>query len=107
MDTDESQAMLIRIDEADLGGRTLELDNLFELEDRLTTALGDLGECDGDDIGRGTATIYLYGPDADAMFVAIEPILRADPLTADATVVIRYGSPGDRERTLRLQNRTR
>ncbi len=73
------------------------LDPLFELEDELISALDgkSLGELDGHEIamdGRD-GTLYLYGPDADALFAAIEPLLKASPVTQGGNATLRYGGP--------------
>src|SRR5688572_4211671 len=55
------------------------LDALFALEDELVALLEgtNLGELDGNEIAidGSDGRIYLYGPDADALFAAIEPVL--------------------------------
>lgn len=51
------------------------------------------GFCDGHNFGVDKVTIVLCGPDADALFAAVEDTLRKDPLTCDAEVTLRYGPP--------------
>jgi hypothetical protein len=53
------------------------------------------GEFDGDEFGGGECTLFMYGPNADRLFSAIEPTLRASPLAAGAVVIKRYGKPTD------------
>ncbi|SKT95035.1 Uncharacterised protein [Mycobacteroides abscessus subsp. massiliense] len=70
------------------------LDFIYEAEDQLAQAISsnDLGEIDGNEIGDGTATIYLYGPSCNAIWNAIEPIARGfSPRPARA--LIRSGGP--------------
>ena len=58
------------------------------------------GEVDGDEFGAGECTLYMYGPDADRLFAAIEPVLRACAHARGGFVIKRYGSasdPGARE----------
>lgn len=70
-------------------------DFLFEAEDHLSAVISGepaLGEVDGNDVGSGTATIYLYGSDCESLWKAIEPTVRAfNP--APATVTVRPGGP--------------
>ena len=56
---------------------------------------GDAGEFDGHEFGDGSCTLFMYGPDADALFAAVEPILRASPLADGAYAVKRYGDVGE------------
>jgi hypothetical protein len=78
------------------------LDPLLELEGELERALAEhpVGELDGDDVGlnpagQPDATIYLYGPDADALYTVVLPVLYASPLTQSCQVTRTYGPPGD------------
>ncbi len=75
------------------------------IEDPLDEALdgSDAGELDGNEIGPEGAVIYLYGPDADRLYAAIEPVLRAAPVPAGSYAVRRYGGPGARETRLPLR----
>jgi len=82
------------------------LERIFALEDLLIAALETqpVGEYDGNEIGAGVATLFLYGPDADALFNAVFPILRTSFLVKDGQIVKRYGPPEDgvREETTQL-----
>ncbi len=71
------------------------------LEGALAAAIevAQAGELDGDEFGAGEATLFMYGPSADLLFAAIEPVLRASPLARNARVVLRYGPPGTAETT--------
>lgn len=75
------------------------LEALHDLETKPIAVLEDtdVGELDGHDvaIGLSDATLYLYGPDADALFSAIAPTLQAEPLTRGATALLRYGEAED------------
>ncbi|MFC8826249.1 hypothetical protein ACFT9I_12965 [Streptomyces sp. NPDC057137] len=51
-----------------------------------------VGEVDGNEFGAGEVTVYAYGPDAQALFGVMEPILRSLPMRP-AHVVLRQGSP--------------
>ncbi|MFI5711553.1 GNAT family N-acetyltransferase [Kribbella sp. NPDC051620] len=63
---------------------------------------GTLGYFDGDEFGGGEAVTYLYGPNADNLYAAIEPRLQAVPLRP-AHVTIRHGAPGTPERICHLR----
>jgi hypothetical protein len=39
----------------------------------------------------------MYGPNADELFGAVEPVLRQSPLVRGGHAVVRYGEPGARE----------
>ena len=71
---------------------------VFELEDALTGAIeaADAGEFDGNDVGQDECILYMYGPDADALFQAIQPILAEHrELVAGGQAFLRYGPPED------------
>jgi hypothetical protein len=64
-----------------------------KLEERIERA--QVGEMDGNEIGEGECTLFMYGPDADQLFAAIEPSLRASRLAKGGTIVKRYGDQDD------------
>ncbi|MFJ9870917.1 hypothetical protein [Streptomyces sp. NPDC101165] len=53
------------------------------------------GEFDGNEFGAGQAVLYAYGPDADALFKAMEPTLRGLPFRP-AHIVVRRGDSESR-----------
>ena len=61
-----------------------------------------LGEYDGNQIGQSGATLFMYGPSADQLFAAVEPVLRTYALCRGARVRIRPGPPGALYREVRL-----
>ena len=71
------------------------------LENRLEAVLevGEQGELDGHETGPENTTLFLYGTDAEALFRALEPVLRDYPLCQGARVTIRQG---DQERQVVL-----
>ena len=73
-------------------GTSIDLQSLATLEDRLIQAIGDAkaGEFDGNQFGANEVTLFAYGPDADRLYAAMEPILRAFP-ARPAQVLVRYG----------------
>ena len=79
--------------------------DVYEIEDQLIEAIekAGVGEFDGNLMGPGEVVLYAYGPDADALFAVMEPILRTVP-AREAYAVKRYGEPGDPDtRELRVE----
>jgi hypothetical protein len=66
----------------------------LERDIRAALGSGSLGALDGNGFGGGEAVLYLYGPDADKLYGAIEAAVRAVPLRP-AHVILRYGDAGD------------
>ena len=91
-------AVLVYLKLSDDGfGSTDERDQIHELSDRLEAAIENnhAGEFDGDEFGEGQCTLFMYGPDADALFGAIEPLLRDSPLSSGGHTIKRYGDAYD------------
>jgi hypothetical protein len=80
----------------DRGGTSEDVVGLDALEDRLVQAIEESGVGEFDGIGRGLGfyDLYMYGPDADALFAAVEPLIRAFPARPGSYAVKRYGEPG-------------
>ncbi len=74
-----------------------DLTPLFSLEDELERAIfkHKVGEYDGNEVGEGEATLYLYGPDAEALFQAVLPILSTSKIVKGGYALKRYGPPAD------------
>jgi hypothetical protein len=77
---------------------------LEALEDQLHSviATANVGEFDGNEIGQGELTLYMYGPDAEKLFAVVAPVLRGAQLTQSAVASVRSGPPGSTARTVRL-----
>lgn len=75
-----------------------------ELADQLEVALSHdpVGEIRGSWQGPEETALFVYGRDAEWMFSAVEPVLRAYPLCQNARVVVRLGSPELAPREIRL-----
>ncbi len=86
-----------------------DLNALYELEDRLTEAIDETGEgeCEGHDITPDLteATIYLYGPDTEFLFVVAQQVIEQAACVRDAIATIRLGPPeeGVPERQARIK----
>lgn len=76
-----------------------DLSPLFEVEDRLETAIAeaDVGEFDGNEIAvdLSDGSLYMYGPDAEALFAVVRPILASAACLSNLRVKLRFGPPGD------------
>lgn len=92
----EEQAVLVNLP---LKGSSDDFASVQELGERLRKHVeaAGVGEFDGDMIGKDRAILYLYGPDADRLWGAIEGLLRSASLPAGAYVVKQYGPPGGPE----------
>ena len=92
----DGEAVLIHLDGQNLPQEVYEEYDLATLEDQLIAVVDSsaLGEFDGNEVGPTEVVLYLYGPDAEALFAAIAPTLRAYPLCKNARVIIRQGGPG-------------
>jgi hypothetical protein len=78
-------------------GAPQEQEALFALQDELATVIENTrsGEFDGDEFGEGECVVYTYGPDADVLFAAIEPVLKASSLARGGYAIKRYGEAAD------------
>jgi hypothetical protein len=98
------QAVLIHLDAMGLPDEVYAEHDLGTLEDRLIEVIepGGLGAYGGNEFGPGVTTVFLSGPDAERLFSAIEPVLRAYPLCRGARVEVRAGGPDTPTRDVAL-----
>ncbi|MFF9983050.1 hypothetical protein [Streptomyces erythrochromogenes] len=92
--TDVEHAVVARYRLADDGlGEPGQREVVRQAQSRLTEAIeqAGVGEFDRNEYGGGEVALYAYGPDADALFAVMAPILHALPFRP-AHVVLRYGS---------------
>ena len=79
-----------------------DLQPVFDLESALEDAIAQAsaGEFDGNEVSvdGGAHALYMYGPDADRLFAAVQPVLDACPFMQGATVTLRYGPPAGETR---------
>jgi hypothetical protein len=61
---------------------------LHRFTDKLDEVLAAarVGEYDGDEFGEGECTLFMYGPDPEAIYRAIEPVLRKSSFLLGAKV---------------------
>lgn len=100
----EEQAVLVYLDGQNLPDEVYDSCDTETLEELLQLVLErtGVGEFDGTETGPTGTCCYLYGPNAERLFEAIELVLKGYPLCQGSRVVIRYGGPGAREREARL-----
>lgn len=94
---DEPDHLRIEVRLADDGfGSDADQQLVDALTDQLTAALErtGTGEFDGHEIGTGWLTLYLYGPDVDAMFEAVRLILRGAALRPGSFAELHHRRPG-------------
>jgi hypothetical protein len=91
---DVEQAVLIRITSLTDPDSGLDL-----IEDPIIDAIetAGVGEFDGNEIGAEGATLFMYGPDADALWDAVDSVVSRSALGPGSHAVKRYGLPGARE----------
>lgn len=77
--------------------KSKELDDLLVVQGELEKAIlaADVGELDGNEIALdgSEAYFFMYGPDADALFGVIKPILEKTSFMHGANVKLQYGAP--------------
>lgn len=75
-----------------------DLSALFALEAELASAIqaNGAGEYDGNEIAAdgSDGTLYMYGPNADALYEAVRATLQSKAFMDGARARIRYGQPG-------------
>lgn len=96
------EGLAIYLDGVDLPDSVYAECSLDELAEHIAAALGGDGEIRGSWGGPRATSLYLYGPDAEAMFTRLQPVFASYPLCQNARVVIRHGNPALGPRTVRL-----
>jgi hypothetical protein len=80
-------------------------DDVYEaLEEQLATAIKEAraGDYDGDEFGSGFCTIYIYGPNADSLFTAVQPVLKKFHAPVGSYLIKRYGKPGAKQERVEI-----
>jgi hypothetical protein len=100
----DEQAVLVYLDGVGLPDEIYEQYDLEQLENQLTEVIEarGVGMYDGNEFGPSEVVLYMYGPDAEALFSAIAPVLRDYPLCRNSKAVIRGGGPESEGREVRL-----
>jgi hypothetical protein len=88
-----AQAVIVRLDHG-VGERQSDQDAIAAVGAELSALLvnSSVGKYDGSECVRSRCALYLYGPDAEALFELVRDILRRSPVTARASVDLRLGS---------------
>ena len=103
MGATEQQAVVVFLKLSDDEfGSFEEREFIFDLEERIRTAVQQEGEYDGHEFGGGWAKLYLYGPDCRQLSARIVPLLRDFRPLPGSYVIQRPGAPGTVESTLRV-----
>ena len=95
----EQQALIVSIQlSCDLGTKQ-ECARVFELEDEIMRQVEEsgTGEYDGNEIGGGYFTLYMYGSSAARLWDLCLPILKNFHPPAGSYAIKRYGKPGARQ----------
>lgn len=93
---DQGVLVHLRLSDSKFGSEA-DLAAIHRLEYELQTAIdrARVGEFDGNEIGEGKCVLYMYGPDADKLFTAIESVLRTSAIAKAGWVIRRYGTADD------------
>jgi len=89
------QAVIVRFL---FNGETIDLEELYSLEDELEDLLDErIGLCDGHEVGGEPAegTLFFYGPDARRLFDTVAPVLRRASFMKRPTATLRFGPAED------------
>ena len=94
----EEQALIVTLTLSPHG----DTERIYALEDKLSAAIkkASAGEFDGDEFGKGTCTLYMYGPDAERLYGAVIQILKEYHPPKASYLVKRFGKPGAREQRI-------
>ena len=87
----------------DTYGSEHEREAVYALQEQLDAAIAeaDAGEFDGNEFGGGKAVLFMYGPDKDRLWSAVEPIAREFPMRP-AFALLRAGGPDMRPEQVHL-----
>jgi hypothetical protein len=90
--TTPEQAVLVHLKNTDIHG-------VFAIEDSLEPAVSEagVGEYDGNEVAvdGSEAVLYAYGPDADALWNVMRPIVESANPPEGSYVIKRYGEASD------------
>lgn len=107
-DLDQQQSLIIKVKLSDDAyGSPDERALLADIEEAIQSRLADggAGVLDGDEFGGGCCTIFLYGPDAEALASVVSEVLDRFTFPAGSELVKRYGPPGSTEVRIALDRK--
>lgn len=83
------------------------LQALHDLEDTLEYVINRnaVGEYDGHEIATDYSAgfLYMYGPNAERLFKAVQPTLSETDFMRGATAKLRFGPPGDGAKEIEVE----
>ena len=90
-----AEAVIVRLDHG-IGQRQSDQEAIAAVGAELSELLSNspVGKYDGSECVRNRCALYLYGPDAEALFQLVRESLRRSPVTAHSSVDLRLG-PAD------------
>ena len=84
-----------------------ELDSLYDLESKLERCLLDskVGKYDGHEIAIDNTDgfLYMYGPNAETLFKAIQSTLYSTTFMKGAKALLRFGPPQDSVKEIEVE----
>lgn len=96
----QEQALIvwIRLSDAQSGTKD-EREKIFKLEDEVMERIekSGAGVYDGNEIGEGFFTMYMYGKDASRLWDVALPLLKRFQPPVGSYAIKRYGKPGARQ----------
>ena len=99
------QAIIIHLRFSDSeGGTREEQEKMFALEDKIITAIdhSEAGVYDGNEIGGGEFTIYIYGRSAERLWDIVSPLMKTLHARNGSYLIMRDGGPGASEKRVPL-----
>lgn len=81
-------------------GSAEERAKVHKFTDKLAAVIDEqqAGVFDGDEFGNGHGALFMYGPDADELFVVVYPLLSSWEPLKGGYAIKRYGMQGREER---------
>ena len=78
-------------------GASDEREAIWKLQDELAEVVAQAraGKFDGEEFGQGECVFFMYGPDADALFATVQPLLKSSPHSKGGFATKRYGETSD------------
>lgn len=100
------QAVIITIPQASEIGDEGAYEEVADFEEKIASLLPENSGIDGHEFGENEATIYIYGPDADAIYDAIKSEISSFFSGCGARATLQYGQPDDpdtKEKSINIQ----
>ena len=100
----DDEAVILRVHGASVEDRYKTRVEFENFVDRLQWAMGNIGEVRDVSLDDGAATITILGENAEEMYAKIQTVVRHTSFSKNASVVLRYGPAGSRERRTHMAN---